>query len=359
MGNGRLEAALDLKEAWVDFAAGSFDFRIGKQILAWGLADGSNPTDNVNARHVGTRLVSTLDEQKMGTLAANAVYNLPGNLGTVQGLFMPVSVPNDMSSLAMDMTIPGVIHLVIKEDEAPALALKNFEGGLRGLLYLGQVSCSASWLSYLDRYPDFHTSFTFGFPPLVTLSPYHSRVNQFGLDAAWLPGGLDLRTEWALTLTADAEGSDPGIKNSYVSGVVQASKSFLDGGLSVSLAWAPRFVLDHQAVTAGGTTTADMLAQYNGQAYAVEHVGTLRLAGKLLGETLQPEAMVLAELEARDYLTTFSLAYNLADGLNLKGGAAFYGSFRAAGDPEREWGTFSNSRTIDKDYVYLELRYSF
>jgi hypothetical protein len=275
---------------------------------------------------------------------------------------MPFSVPNDMASMAMDMTITGFpsIHIVIEEDKAPDLALENFEGGLRGLFYLGQASCSASWLSYLDRYPDFRIVNGGIFPNLsTTISPYHSRVNQFGLDAAWLRGGIDLRTEWALTLTADAEGTDPGIKNSSVSGVVQASKSFLDGGLSVSLAWAPRIVLDHQAVAAGGTTTADMLAQYNGQAYAVEHVGTLRLAGKLLGETLQPEALFLAELEARDYLGTFSLSYNLADGINLKGGAAFYGSFRAADDPEREWGTFSNSRTIDKDYVYLELRYSF
>jgi len=67
----------------------------------------------------------------------------------------------------------------------------------------------------------------------------------------------------------------------------------------------------------------------------------------------------LAELEARDWLATLSATYNLADGVNLKGGAAFYGSFRDAGDLEREWGTFSNSRTIDKDYLYLELRFSF
>lgn len=88
-------------------------------------------------------------------------------------------------------------------------------------------------------------------------------------------------------------------------------------------------------------------------------VGSVRIAGKLLGETLQPEAMFLAELEARDWLATLSATYNLADGLNLKAGAAFYGSFRADGDLEREWGTFSNSRTIDKDYLFLELRLNF
>jgi len=355
--NSRLLAALDLKEAWFDFAAGELDARIGKQVLAWGLADGSNPTDTLNARHVGTRLVSTLDEQKMGSLAVNLVYNLPGNLGTVQGLFLPVSVPNDMTSIAMDMTTSS-IHLIIKEDKAPEFALENVEGGLRALFYAGGLSFSASWLSYLDRYPDFSSVFVFGLPPTVTLTPFHSRVNQFGLDAAWLVGGYDLRAEGAVTLTADAGGTDDGIKNSYVSGVVQGSRSFLDGMITASLAWAPRYVFDHMAPMAGGSETKDMLAEYNGQAYAFEQTGSVRLAGKFLGETLQPEALFLASLEARDWLATASVTYNLADGLNLKGGAGFYGSFREEGDLEREWGTFSNKRTIDKDYIFVELRIS-
>lgn len=358
-GNGRLAVALDLKEAWIDFALGDLDVRLGKQLVAWGLADGTNPTDTVDARHLGTRLVSTLDEQKMGSIAANLVYNLPGNLGTIQGLFMPVSVPNDMPSIAMDELIPGVIHVVIEEDRVPAFAAEDVEGGMRALFYAGNLSCSASWLSYLDRYPDFSSVFVPGATPALTLTPFHSRVNQFGLDAAWLSGGWDLRAEGALTLTADTAGTDAGIKNSSVSAVVQGSRSFLDGALTASVSWAPRYVFDHVAPTVGGTDTVSMLAQYNGQAYELEQAGSIRLAGKLLGETLQPEAMFLAELEARDWLATLSATYNLADGVNLKGGAAFYGSFRDSGDKEREWGTFSNSRTIDKDYLYLELRFSF
>ncbi len=361
-GNGRLAVALDLKEAWIDFALGDLDVRLGKQLVAWGLADGTNPTDTVDARHLGTRLVSTLDEQKMGSIAANLVYNLPGNLGTIQGLFMPVSVPNDMPSIAMDETFGSMpsVNIVIKEDSAPDIELANVEGGLRALFYAGNLSYSASWLSYLDRYPDFEIVDGGIFPALVeTLTPFHSRVNQFGLDAAWLSGGWDLRAEGALTLTADTAGTDAGIKNSSVSAVVQGSRSFLDGALTASVAWAPRYVFDHVAPMVGGTDTVSMLAQYNGQAYELEQAGSVRVAGKLLGETLQPEAMFLAELEARDWLATLSATYNLADGVNLKGGAAFYGSFRDSGDKEREWGTFSNSRTIDKDYLYLELRLSF
>ena len=362
-GNGRLKGALDLKEAWVDFALGDADLRLGKQLFAWGLADGNNPTDNLNARHVGTRLVSTLDEQKMGAIAANVVYNLPGNSGSVQGVFLPISVPNDMPSMAMDLTISGM-HIVLKDDVVPAIALDNVEGGLRALFYTGNLSFSASWLSYLDRYPDYKvvSSFTPPSTTTVVLTPFHGRVNQFGLDAAYLTGGFDLRTEWAFTLSGDTSGNDPAVRNSSLTGVVQATRSFLDGALSTSLAWAPRLVIGHMKpadyATQGDRYLADMLAGYNGQAYAFEQMGSVRIAGKLLNETLQPEALFLASLEARDFLATASLAYNLADGLNLKAGGGLYGSFRSPGDPEREWGLFSNSRTIDKSYLFVELRLS-
>jgi hypothetical protein len=339
---------------------------MGGQILAWGLADGSNPTDNVNARHVGTRLVSTLDERKIGTLAANLVYNLPGNLGTIQGLFMPVSVPNDMASMAMDRTVSSPTtsqRIVIEEDEKPELAIDNAEGGLRALIYAGKLSFSASWLSYLDRYPDFRVANSGSFPSFTTtLTPYHSRIEQLGLDAALLADGLDLRTEWALSLSADSGGDDPAVKNSSISGVVQASRSFFDGDFTAALSWAPRLVLGHMDAadyaSAGDQYLAGMLAEYNGQAYAFEQAVGARISGKLLGETLQSEAMFLAELAARDYLGTASISYNVADGIEAKAGLGVYGSFRDSGDPKREWGTFSNARSIDEDYLYIELRVS-
>ncbi len=352
--NGRLQAALDLKEAWIDLSAGDLDLRFGKQILAWGLADGSNPTDNLNARYVGIRFVSAPDEMKMGALMANLVWNLPGNRGTIQGVFLPVSVPNDMPSIAQ--TIPaGPMTIVIEEDGGPGIAWENVEGGLRALIYAGPVSFSASWLTFLDRYPDFTIS-TVGMT--TTLSPFHSRVQQFGLDAAWAVSGFDLRGEWAFTLTADPDGTDPGVRNPWISGVLQASRTFLNGTLTAAASWAPQFVLNHTEATPGGADTESMMAEYNGQAYAVEQYAGFRLAGKLLGETLQPEGMFLAGLSARDWMGSASVSYNLADGVNAKIGLKLYGSFRAADDPEREWGVFSNSRTIDSDSVYAELKIS-
>ena len=45
---GTNTASLDLREAFAEVSTGLGDFRFGKQIIAWGAADGNNPTDNVN-----------------------------------------------------------------------------------------------------------------------------------------------------------------------------------------------------------------------------------------------------------------------------------------------------------------------
>lgn len=362
-GNGRLGGSLELKEAWVEASLGDLDIRFGKQIVAWGLADGNTPTDTINARYQGTRYTTTLDEQKIANWMLNATYYLPGNLGTIQGILLPVSIPNKLPSIAMTVNAGPTTTIIIKDDEYPAIALENIEGGLRSLWYLGNLSFSASYFTYLDRYPDFSVSVVGGPTTTITYTPVHNRIHQLGLDAAYSIGGFDIRSEWALSLTKDFEGSTPLEKNPYLQGVLQASRSFINGTTSLSLAWAPRYVLNYKApadyTSPSDQQAASMIRQYDGQAYQWENGVSLRIAGKYLNETLQSEALFLAETSARDWLGTASVSYQLSDGLSFKIGTVQYGSFLPSGDADRELGTFSKSSTIDRDYYYIEVKYSF
>jgi len=346
--NERFLFDADLKEAWLSFAAGDFDIVAGKQLVTWGQADGTNPTDNVNARYIGTRQASTSAEKKLGSPMVNMTYNLSDNAGTVQGLFMPVSVPNRMPPMGGPITV-----------EESAITPKNMEGGLRALLYPGAVSVSASWLTILDRYPsDVVETKPSPFAPGVTMPSVlgHNRQHIFGADAVWLVGGFDFRTEWAYTLTKDIEGTDPFEKNSFVSGVVQGSRSFFNGTTSVSLSWAPQYIVNFEKPV---ISNPFMSMLYVGQGFEFENMAGFRLQTKQLGETLQAEAMFLGALAARDWLSTASATYNLADGWNLKGGVNIYGSFRSASDPDRQLGPFGNDSAIDGDTVFLELRFDF
>ena len=140
---------LSLKEAWFSLYAGDFDLVLGQQIVTWGQADGNNPTDNVNPRYVGTRDATTTDEKKIPVPMVNVTWNLPSGDGAVQGLFLPIPAVNRMPDMGD----------FVKED-IPGVSPENFEGGVRGLFYIGQSSVSVSYLTVLDRYPSDVTGFT-------------------------------------------------------------------------------------------------------------------------------------------------------------------------------------------------------
>ncbi|MGL1892485.1 MAG: hypothetical protein OCD02_12725 [Spirochaetaceae bacterium] len=345
--NDRTMFSADLKEAWLGFALGDFDLNIGKQILTWGQADGTNPTDNINPKYIGTRSVSGSMEKKMGVLMANIVYYMPILDGNIQGVFMPLASSNDMP---------------ISEDyieiEEPDIAIENMEGGIRALVYPGSVSLSASYLTILDRYPTdametmvMPPSFTYSIPTVLG----YNRQHIIGFDAVWLVGGFDLRTEWAYTITDDTHGTDVYSQNPFLNGVVQGSRSFFDGTTSVSLSWAPKYITNFEDPYI--PESMPFLSNlYMGQGYEWENMVGIRIQSKFLNETLQPEAMFLAALSAKDHLTTAGVSYNLADGWNLKLGVSLYGSFLEESDTDRQLGVFGNDNMIDSDSIYFQIR---
>src|SRR5688572_7912189 len=63
----------DLREAFVDLRFGHLDLRVGRQIFAWGRADGVNPTDNLTGEDL-TLLAPDDDDRRRGTTALRASY---------------------------------------------------------------------------------------------------------------------------------------------------------------------------------------------------------------------------------------------------------------------------------------------
>jgi len=57
-----------IKEAYLHFRSGDWDYRLGRQIVAWGRADRLNPTDNLTPRDF-TLLYPEIDEDRFGTEA--------------------------------------------------------------------------------------------------------------------------------------------------------------------------------------------------------------------------------------------------------------------------------------------------
>src|SRR5688572_17468267 len=83
-GNG--DATGELREAFIDLRFARLDVRAGRQIIAWGRADGLNPTDNLTGEDL-TLLAPDDDDRRLATTAVRASYYL-GDV-SVAGLWLP------------------------------------------------------------------------------------------------------------------------------------------------------------------------------------------------------------------------------------------------------------------------------
>ena len=80
------DATGEVREAFVDVRLGRFDVRAGRQIIAWGRADGINPTDNLSGQDL-TLLVPDDADRRLGTTAVRASY-YAGDL-SFTGVWLP------------------------------------------------------------------------------------------------------------------------------------------------------------------------------------------------------------------------------------------------------------------------------
>jgi len=83
-----------LDEVYIDLYLGSFDFRLGKQIIVWGKADGINPTDNITPWDFSDFLDT--EDERIGVFALKANYYI-GEL-TLEGILIPAFAPSLLPS---------------------------------------------------------------------------------------------------------------------------------------------------------------------------------------------------------------------------------------------------------------------
>ncbi len=78
-----------LDEAYVDLYVGSFDIRVGKQIYAWGKADGLNPTDNLAVWDYSD--VLDTEDERIGQVSIRADYYVDETTGSLEEYSFPPS----------------------------------------------------------------------------------------------------------------------------------------------------------------------------------------------------------------------------------------------------------------------------
>lgn len=288
-----------LREGFVSFSSSAVDFRIGKQIIAWGRADQLNPTDNLSP-HDYSMLSTEIDDQRQGSSAVKATYNFTNMAAT--GIWLPDFSPNTLP-------IPPSTGTIYSEStpSGDQFALKLEQSGLA-------VDWSLSYFRGFDLNPDIAIQSVL--PEAVNLSLQHHRIHVLGADASTVIGRYGLRTEAAYTWTESTAGIDPFVKKPFFYGVVGSDRTFFEY-LNINLQYFMRQINDFN----DPNTIADPLTRYvaiqqsiiSNQQDKFQQGISLRIGNKWLNETLEAEFAAVYSFTRRDYLLRPKLSYAFDD----------------------------------------------
>lgn len=297
------ESSGKLREGYLNFTAGNTDFRIGKQIIAWGRADRLNPTDNLTPRNF-TLLTPEEDDQRMGSLAAKMTYHLQEILLT--GIWLP-TMDNNVFPVAPS---PG-IYFTEHMPHTNSFAVKIDRSG-------EAVDWSASYFSGLDINPDI----TIGAiaPPVTNLIFEHNRIHVLGMDAATAIGRYGLRAEAAYTRTANTGVNDVLVKKPFFYMVMGGDRTFFDY-LNVNVQYFLRQVSNYtdpqniadpllRSVAIQGAVLSNQFDRF-------QHGVSIRVSDKWFNETLEGEIAGIASFGRSNYFIRPKLVYAFND--NMKG----------------------------------------
>ena len=191
-----------LREAYLAYYPYWGELRVGKQIHTWGIADGNNPTDNINAYDY-YYMFSPDTERKLGNLSLSANYYLED--WQLQAILIPEHIPNriviDEPNFPFSKTLEKLEAMNIKDVANP------LEFGFSGSTTLGENDITISYFNGYDR----------GFSFAGTGFGYkNSQMVGFNLLGFW--DELTYRCELAFFDTENASGD---ISAHYYQGVYQ------------------------------------------------------------------------------------------------------------------------------------------
>ena len=352
--SGEYDFETSFREAYVDLFFSNVEFRLGKQQVVWGKADGVFINDIVCPLDMSMFLLQDFDNIRMGLPMAKANLYL-GNW-MLEGLWIPkfepwqfaeagsdweftLSVPPDTVLVSMEeLWVPNAIHL--NDEILPIGIQENSEYGLRLSTFLLGADIS---LLYLDGYAD-HPSIqvvdtTITGSPIPTqidtyLSPTYYRSPMYGLNFSRPVFTTVIRGE--LGYFGDRRFSNVNMQtvtSDYFSGMMGLDFTGPLGS-SISFQAIHRQIMDYKSGMVDDKT---------------EQMATATISGSFLRETVIASVLGLADVNEDAGLGRLDISYAWSDALRIS-----LGGFLLWGNEDTLFGQFDVN-----DNIYLKIKYSF
>ncbi len=338
---------VDLKELYVDIFLSNMDFRIGRQIIRWGIVEGWRILDEINPLDFTEHILRDVSDRYIPLWMVKGDYYL-GPV-TIEGLWVPDVKGHKPAPLRSEwsqfQTLPDLKKVPRN--------FKNSEGGLR---VSGMVKGYEFAVAYFNQWDDFPAAFRsvsglglgdFGISPEVTFFPVYRRLQSYGVGLAKSLGKIVLEGEFAYVdgkywgTCTECTSSDIKFgetQRDYIKHVI-GIKTVLYG-TDISMNFSQDIILNHSKDIQQGRH---------------EDAASLFARKEIRYGTMVPQLLAISLLNRQEYLFRPKLEYRYTDKVTFLFGVDIF-----SGDPGPDPGRLNFFGYFDDDdRVYMEVKYSF
>ena len=351
----------DLREAYIVWFPNWGEVKFGKQIHAWGVVDGNNPTDNLNAYDYYFMFLPGTD-RKVGALsAAMTVYSGDWQL---EGVIIPDHIPNRMPFNEPDF--PFQISEPSKSDATdktlPYEKIENpIEYGLRLKTTVGETDVGISYFNGKDRSFSLLGVDTFN---IIKIDPKigYRATSVFGLNMVTFIDDITIRAEVGYFTTENNYQESWfqffETKAEYVQYVIQFEYRLVNSS-TIGAQLIGNHVLNAvgqtvDLLTMGQTTlNTDNFIPGLGTPFAMIAEQSLSIVGSetFFDESLELGYNLLINLEEKGQMVGINAAYSLIENWSIDGSVSY---FKGDDKPENSF-----KQLEDFSHFQLQLSYSF
>ena len=305
------QTKIELREAFFQYNINNWDFKIGKQIVIWGVADGMRITDIVSPMDYTEFLARDYDDIRIPVNAFQLKYVKPGY--SLDLVFVPISeffvlpVEEDNPwSITNSFTMPYVTNM----DNTPEHTLKNSEFGGRFSFYLSGIDFSVSALHTWNKMPVLHYKYSENRDSLLMDANY-SRMEMLGMDFSKPVGKFVVRGEFAGYLDELLEFSNNNATTKNTLNFLVGIDWYAGNEWTIMAQYYHKLITDYDS---------DLASDKN-SSYA-----TLNISKKILRSTLNLGTYSYVDLINEASFTRFSADYSMTDQIHMMAGYDwFYG----------------------------------
>lgn len=330
----------DIREAYVDLFLGMVEFRVGKQISAWGRADGFNPTNNLTPQDYFVRSPD-VDEMRLGN------YLIRGRLNPFRFLRLEADVVPWHASSVYRFDLVGMPDFVKIDPVAnPGFVWDKSSFAAKLDFIFDRIEGSVSWFNGYDPMPALKPG-TLPAPPFndfnMTLTPFTFRQQTFGADFTTIILNTGIRGEigWKKPEKPDSTGSYiPNEEIQWVAGIdrelgpVRIIASYMGKYVPDFVpadppqAFDPSALADPNVWPLIGTILSNQISYYNrilfDQTHELSHTILFRPSIQLFHETFDLEVTSLWNIVTEEYMIYPKMTYHFGEGLEAILGYQYY-----------------------------------